>query len=209
VTSCIAFAGVLYWFLTNLLKMGACFSAGAAVSLREQPNPAAAATPRYDDYGQRVFGDEVNAARLAAGDHAHRMKESFEKSQSAFQHNDKALAKKLSEQGNKEKALMEAANNKAVMAILGSQDLANNDTIDLHGLYVKEAVDQTLLFVNRAVKRRLPRLFIITGQGHHSQVHDRSPVREAILELSRKHGWHLQPEPHNPGKFALEFPSPQ
>ena len=71
--------------------------------------------------------------------------------QEAFKSGNKAEAKQLSDKGKQEGALMEDANKKASDAVFHEKnDGRDAHTIDLHGLYVDEAVKRARQAVQQA-----------------------------------------------------------
>jgi DNA-nicking Smr family endonuclease len=194
---------VVHWFVVN---MGACFGTTSEDNHQVVANPSAAT--HYDAQGQRVFSAEFNKHRANAQEHANLMKSSFDSSQREYQLGNKAEAKRLSDEGKRQKALMEKANADAVNAIIAPQALDRSDTIDLHGLHVSESTEQTLKFVQLQAKLRLYKhIFIITGQGHqsHGANKEHSPVREAVVELARQQNWAFHQENNNAGKFVVSL----
>jgi len=194
---------LVHWFVVN---MGTCFAKSEDHHQVIIANPSAA--PQYDAQGQRVFSAEFNKHRANAQEHANLMKSSFDSSQREYQRGNKAEAKRLSDEGKRQKALMEKANADAVNAIIAPQALDRSDTIDLHGLHVSESTEQTLKFVQLQQKLRIfQHVFIITGQGHHSHGvnKEHSPVREAVVELARQQNWAFHQENNNAGKFVVSL----
>ena len=206
--STLLFLVLLAWLLDN---MGACFGsqkkpAGIAIVANPSATSGNNDGPRYDASGQRVFGQDYEVARAQAKAHAAKMKAHFDAAHSLFASNKKADAKSESDAGKREQSLMEQANARAVRAVIDPQRLekSDTDTIDLHGLFVKEAVAETTAFVQRAMQLRvLQTVHIITGQGHHSVVKEHSAVREAILQLAQTNRWQMQADARNAGKFSV------
>ena len=92
--------------------------------------------------------------------------EAFAESQAAYKRGDKAKAKELSNKGKRHGEAMEQANKDAVNAILAPQQSANTGCIDLHGLYVQEALDATDEFLQfHMSKGNFGVVEIITGAG--------------------------------------------
>eukprot|EP01038_Epipyxis_sp_PR26KG_P011211 gene11211-15042_t len=152
--------------------------------------------------GGRVFSDAYYIARKEAEDHAVQRGKLFEESQVAFKDGKKKEAKELSDQAKDHGNEMEAANKRAVNEILKPQNLANSDKIDLHGLFVQEAVDATKDFAKSHVGKK-QELEIITGAGHHSDKAKGPVIKPAIIELCKQEGWRLEKHEKNEGSFTL------
>lgn len=58
-------------------------------------------------------------------------------------------------------------------------------TIDLHGLYVKEAIEQTEKAIANGQRSGLEELRVITGKGIHSRNHQ-AKIKPAVAELMQK-----------------------
>jgi len=109
------------------------------------------------------------------------MGRTFDESRKAYQNGDGARAKQLSDEGKRHKAEMEALNQQACdwiyhsttnshiykldtdYLIANNTDLAPNE-FDLHGLYVKEAVDRTEQAIQAAQRRGDPSIRLIVGE---------------------------------------------
>ena len=158
----------------------------------------------YYGAGNRIFSDAYKKYRAEAEEHAQRMKQCFSEAHIEYEDNHKGQAKHLSDDGKKHQHEMDAANARAVLEVINPQNLDINDTIDLHGLYVKEAVSETKKFVENNTKtKRHDRVFLITGQGHHSKTPEHSVVKDAILQLAKESKWNIVQEANNPGKFII------
>jgi DNA-nicking Smr family endonuclease len=60
-----------------------------------------------------------------------------------------------------------------------------NGTIDLHGLYVKEALDEVEKAISNGQRVGLDELRIITGKGNHS-ANKQAKIKPAVAEMMRK-----------------------
>lgn len=58
-------------------------------------------------------------------------------------------------------------------------------SIDLHGLYVKEAIEQVEKAVSNGQRSGLAELRIITGKGNHS-VNHQAKIKPAVAQLMQK-----------------------
>jgi len=124
-------------------------------------------------------------------------------SKQAFQRGDGAMAKQLSEEGRARKAEMERLHAEAGAWIYGE----NNKnlppyTIDLHGLYVKEAIEYTERALDKAREKGATYLRVIVGKGIHSTAQG-PKIKPAIEELMRNNGVEAEFDPHNDGVLVV------
>ncbi|CCO29440.1 Smr domain-containing protein C11H11,03c [Rhizoctonia solani AG-1 IB] len=114
------------------------------------------------------------------------MSRAFDASQDAYQSGDGAKAKELSNEGKRHKAEMERLNKEASDWIFEQVNLDSApDELDLHGLYVKEAIERTEAAVEAAQTRGDQQIRIIVGKGLHSQGRV-AKLKPAIEELMVK-----------------------
>ena len=106
---------------------------------------------RVDSENKRVWSQKYYDARKNANKFASLRNECYEKSKMAYESNNKSNAKLLSNEGKKFDEHMKIENRKAVDEILKPQHLENADTIDLHGLFRKEAVEVCGNFDSRTI----------------------------------------------------------
>ncbi|KDQ21777.1 hypothetical protein BOTBODRAFT_50337 [Botryobasidium botryosum FD-172 SS1] len=142
----------------------------------------------------------LRAQANAAGD---AMGRSFDASKQAFQRGDGAMAKQLSEEGKAHRAEMERLHAEAGAWIYGE----NNKnlppyTVDLHGLYVKEAVEYTERALEKAREKGATYLRVIVGKGIHSTVQG-PKIKPAIEELMRNQGIEAEFDPLNDGVLVV------
>ena len=159
-----------------------------------------------DQHGGRVWPEAYYAARKEAEEEAILRGKCFEESKKAFEEDRKGDAKELSDRGKEHGAKMEAANKRAMEIIIGPQNLAEAEKIDLHGLLVQEAVEATRDFVKSSIGR-LETVQVITGQCLHSDKAKGPVIKPAILELCKEEGWKIDPQPNNPGCFIVQVPA--
>lgn len=77
--------------------------------------------------------------------------------------------------------------------------------IDLHGLFVNEALVRTAGHVNACRKKRIARTTIITGKGNRSRDGE-AKIKPAVeIFLSRESGIATQVDRRNEGCLLLEF----
>jgi len=133
------------------------------------------------------------------------MARAFDDSQKAYQGGDGARAKQLSEEGKRHKAEMEKLNREASDWIYyaNNTDSAPNE-VDLHGLYVKEAIERTEQAIQTAQQRGDPNIHVIVGKGLHSQGHV-AKIKPAIEDLMVKYQLGAQLDPQNAGVLIVEL----
>lgn len=149
--------------------------------------------------------NKINILRKEANDFGEKMKDSFEKSQNAFKTGDKALAKKLSEEGNKFKEKMHSKHNEAkIMAYYYKNKGRGLDEIDLHLLLVDEALQYVEDRINKAQEARLGKLIVIHGQGHHSDKNGPKIKPSCYKFLDSKNINYIKDNP-NPGCLTINF----
>jgi len=129
----------------------------------------------------------------------------LEESHRIYEEGDHAGAKELSDEGKRHKAEMERLNKEAEEWIFyhNNTDSAP-DEVDLHGLYVHEAVEQTEEAIQRAQLAGKDHLNVIVGKGLHSQGHI-AKVKPAIEELIQKHHLAAHLDPHNSGVLIVSL----
>ncbi|KAK9764868.1 hypothetical protein K7432_007293 [Basidiobolus ranarum] len=108
--------------------------------------------------------------RQEANKYAKLRNECFSRSQALYQSGDKQGAKEESERGKEYGRKMDMANNKAVELTFKVNNISlPKDKLDLHGLYVKEAllkVEERIQLCKR--EKNVDFLTIIVGMGNHS-----------------------------------------
>ncbi|OAV92928.1 hypothetical protein, variant [Puccinia triticina 1-1 BBBD Race 1] len=134
------------------------------------------------------------------------MEQKFKEARLASQH---GQAKSLREQANRHKQQQEKLNKQAADWLFKENN--HNlpaDTIDLHGLYVKESLTYAEKFIQRAEKNGRPdRLQFIVGKGLHS-VNSKPLLKPAIEGLIRKHKLAFEEHPRNPGILVVQLNVP-
>ncbi|CUA71956.1 hypothetical protein RSOLAG22IIIB_09970 [Rhizoctonia solani] len=97
------------------------------------------------------------------------MAKSFEEAIRAYERGEKSKAKQLSEAGKQYQAEMNRLNGEASQWVHEKLNPGDNDRLDLHGLYVKEAIERTEYAIRAAQKRGQRELLLIVGRGSHSE----------------------------------------
>lgn len=126
--------------------------------------------------------------------HLRRREELYKKAQSYYQKGMTEVAFFYSDLASKETKSFDRANHIAatVFAEEHSKRLQKFDTIDLHYLYVKEAIPQLDIFLDRNIhllkggSKRGQDLFVITGRGKNS-IGGKSKIKPAVItRLSKR-----------------------
>lgn len=105
----------------------------------------------------------------------------------AYQKGQKKEAHDFSEAKKKWQQKKDDANQRAAKLILSAQPWQSSGEIDLHGLYLEEALDATTTFLTYWSKRTAARttVLIITGAGHHSE-NQKAVIRPQVEKLLRR-----------------------
>ncbi|KAB0796427.1 hypothetical protein PPYR_10488 [Photinus pyralis] len=145
------------------------------------------ATETVDDVSKTAieYRDEAN-------DYYGKHNECMQKAQRAFQSRQYAVAQFYSDLAKSYTRLYEQTNGLAATAFLQehSEKLQNFQTLDLHYLYVKEALPALDIFLDRNINllrgtnKKKETLFIITGRGKRSP--GKSRLRPAVIQHLRK-----------------------
>jgi len=133
----------------------------------------------------------------------------FEESKQAYNQGDGARAKELSNEGKHHKQKMEELNQQASdwIFIENNKDSKPGE-VDLHGLYVKEAIIYTDRAIEEAKQRGDTEMHLIVGKGLHSQG-GAAKIKPAIENLMMKHQLTAALDPHNTGVLIVQLNAPQ
>jgi DNA-nicking Smr family endonuclease len=178
------------------LLMGNCFGSSSATA-----GPPA---KRHKADGQQKFvTDQVLALRNQADGYHQKVVASAKESQQAYQKGDKQRAKTLSEDKKRWQQRQDDANRKAAQLILKPQASSVSGEIDLHGLYLDEALEATQDFLKYWSKKTASRemVLIITGAGHHSE-NNKAVIRPKVEALLRKERLRYE-SAHGNGAFQV------
>ncbi|KAH9978800.1 hypothetical protein BGW80DRAFT_1165152, partial [Lactifluus volemus] len=133
------------------------------------------------------------------------MAHAFEQSHAAYERKDGAAAKELSNEGKAHQREMDRLNAEASAWIFRENNLDRKPgEVDLHGLYVKEAIAYTDQSVIEARARGDKELRLIVGKGIHSPNHA-AKLKPAIEELMQKHNLAAAIDPHNSGVLVVQL----
>jgi DNA-nicking Smr family endonuclease len=126
-----------------------------------------------------------------------------DQSQEAYRAGDGARAKQLSNQKRKVYAQAEAINARAQQTAFSQVNQGKGlEEIDLHGLYVKEAVDAVNCRVRECRKHGISTLVCITGRGNGS-VDNVARIKPRIVELAASQGLTFQENHPNDGCVTI------
>ena len=174
---------------------------GAVVSQDDELGPKRINGQAAEQYWQSR--PEYVQMREAANKEGDKMGQCFDKSQEAYKSGDGSSAKEYSTQGNKHKEERNRLNKQAADWIFEKNNLDNKrDEVDLHGLYVREAVDKTEEAIRNARRSGINPLKVVVGRGTHSKNHV-SKMKPAIEDLMRKENLRCKVDPHNAGQLLV------
>ncbi|KAI0829610.1 hypothetical protein BC628DRAFT_1416664 [Trametes gibbosa] len=145
---------------------------------------------------------DLRARANAAGDE---MARCFEEAHQAYEHRDGARAKELSNRGKAAQQEMERLNEQAAEWIFRENNTDSGPgEIDLHGLYVKEAIRYTDKSIQEARSRGDSKIRFITGKGLHS-AGGVAKLKPAIEELMETNGLVAELDEHNAGVLIVNL----
>ncbi|KAK0493229.1 hypothetical protein EDD18DRAFT_433283 [Armillaria luteobubalina] len=163
--------------------------------------------PKHEDNDQADRPDgyyNASELRARANREGDEMARCFSESHEAYDRQDHAAAKELANQGNDHKQIMEQLNQEASTCIYREKNRGRPPgEIDLHGLYVKEAIAYTETALSDAVLQRYSELRLIVGKGKHSE--GEAKVRPAIEELMRERQLDAELDPSNSGVLIVKL----
>ncbi|KAH7926706.1 DUF1771-domain-containing protein [Leucogyrophana mollusca] len=143
---------------------------------------------REDSSRSHLADERSLTLREQAREHGNRAAQCFRESQDAWNRGDRAAAKRFSDQGKEHKQRMTVLDAEACEQIFQANNAKRKgNEIDLHGLYVNEAVAKSLTAVEKARKSGLSKVRFIVGKGRRSEdgVPKIKPALEkALSELS-------------------------
>lgn len=138
----------------------------------------------------------LRARANAAGDE---MARNFDAAHEAYASGDGARAKELSNAGKAAQREMDRLNEEAAEWIFRENNTDSGPgEVDLHGLYVKEAIRFTDKSITEARARGDSQIRFIVGKGLHSANHV-AKIKPAIEELIQKNGLVAELDEHNAG----------
>ncbi|KAH9839423.1 uncharacterized protein C8Q71DRAFT_511354 [Rhodofomes roseus] len=148
---------------------------------------------------------EYQSLRARAKEEGSKMAQCYEESHTAYASGDGARAKELSNEGKAHKAQMERLNAQASEWIFSknNEDSAPGE-VDLHGLYVKEAITYSERAIQDARGRGNAKVNLIVGKGLHSP-HGVAKLKPAIGELMQRQGLVAELDPDNAGVLIVNL----
>ncbi|THU95374.1 DUF1771-domain-containing protein [Dendrothele bispora CBS 962.96] len=160
----------------------------------------------YEDPNQvNQHNPHYLSLRARANEEGDKMAKCFQESHEAYSNGDGAGAKELSNQGKAHQRKMEELNKEASewIFIENNKDSKPGE-IDLHGLYVKEAIMHTDRALEEAKQRGDSEVHLIVGKGLHS-TGGKAKIKPAIEELMEKHQLIAELDPNNAGVLIVEL----
>jgi len=149
--------------------------------------------------------EQYVSLRAQANQEGDAMARCFEQSHEAYAQGAGARAKELSTQGHQHQHKMESLNQQASDWIFAEN---NKDSkpgeIDLHGLFVKEAIAHTDSAIEQAKQRGDLDIRLIVGKGLHS-TSGHAKIKPAIEELMQKHQLVAELDPQNAGVLVVRL----
>ncbi|KAH9485355.1 Smr domain-containing protein [Psilocybe cubensis] len=169
----------------------------------QQYSPSVSTPQKYQDANQiNQHNEHYVALRAQANEHGDLMAKCFRESHEAYSRGDGALAKELSNEGKDHQRKMEQLNKQASDFIFDSKP----GEVDLHGLYVKEAIFRADQAIQQAKQRGQPQINFIVGKGLHSQG-GVAKIKPAIEELIQRHNLVARIDPNNTGVLIVMLDS--
>ncbi|KAG8747127.1 asparagine-linked glycosylation protein [Ceratobasidium sp. 414] len=170
-----------------------------------QQKPSKPYHARIDDNAQAQANPHYQQLRSRAREEGDAMARAFDASHAAYDQGDGAEAKRLSDEGKRHKAEMERLDKEAGDWIFQQVNMDSApDELDLHGLYVKEAVARTESAVLGAQRRGDSQIKIIVGKGLHSQGQV-AKLKPAIEGLMVKYQLNAHIDPQNAGVLVVQL----
>lgn len=160
------------------------------------------------DYNH-VSDQEYVTFRKKAQDAYNKRAELSQKSQNAYKQGDKQKAHELSVEANKQLAIAEQFNAKAAefVFIENNKDSDDND-IDLHGLYVKEAEYILKQRIISGINKHQPTIDCIVGKGLHSK-NGVAKLKPAVEQLCNDANLRCWVDKKNSGVLHIDIQNAQ
>lgn len=135
---------------------------------------------------------------------ADKRSELLTQSQQAYKEGDGEQAKILSNKAKEHEAKMDEYNEKAASFVFQANNVKSAaDEIDLHGLFVDEAIDVLGKRIQACIERRDSYLKAIVGKGLHSEHGPK--IKYAVEEMCQKQGFRWALEEGNSGVIVIDF----
>ncbi|KAH9830212.1 uncharacterized protein C8Q71DRAFT_824894 [Rhodofomes roseus] len=158
------------------------------------------------DHGPEIRNNsDYQALRARAIEEGSKMAQCFEASHTAYESGEHARAKELSTQGNAYKAEMKRLNELASEWIFAKKNKGRAlGEVDLHGLYVREAIPCAECAVEDARRRGDTKINLIVGIGRHSP-QGVAKLKPAIEEWLQRQGLVVELDPKNSGVLIVNL----
>lgn len=128
-----------------------------------------------------------------------------EASQAAYNGGDHGEAKRLSDLSKSHAAKMDDYNAQAAAFVFRANNADSaGDEIDLHGLYVKEAIEILQTRIDASRSRHESHLKVIVGKGMHSENHV-AKIKPAVEKACREQNIKWEVEHDNSGVIILDL----
>lgn len=155
-----------------------------------------------------IISENINEASEIHRQHAREFAalrdESFQKSQRCYNSGNKALAKTFSNEGKRYQYQMERKNKEAAEIIFARNNShRSTDKIDLHGLFVNEAIEKLKDRISTAKRNGKKQLVVIVGKGNNSP--NGPKIKPAVNEFARANRIPFRSDFPNPGCILLEL----
>ena len=154
--------------------------------------------------GKSAHDEMFNDLRAQARFYSNKQNQLAQQSQQAFKRGNKLEATKLSKEGKLFKNLANKENQIAAEKIFTqlNRDKSDNE-IDLHGLYVAEAINYLTKRIEVDKKSHQRRLVVIVGRGIHSQGGPK--IKPAVIKFATKHNIDFDENEPNAGCVTFNF----
>ncbi|OJA08022.1 hypothetical protein AZE42_08012 [Rhizopogon vesiculosus] len=148
--------------------------------------------------------EHYTSLRAKAKHEGAEMAKCFQQSHEAYARRERALAKELSEKGKQHERTMEALNAEASAWIFRENNLDSKPgEVDLHGLYVKEAISYSDKAIKEARQRGDSQIRLIVGKGLHSDGQAR--IKPAIEKMMGQYNLPTEVDPQNAGVLIVQL----
>jgi len=173
---------------------------------KPQQHQPQGATYHKNDYLANSSDAHYTSLRASAREKYTQMGSCFERSRAAYSSGDGAGAKDLSQEGHALQAEARRLDAQAAEWIFRKNNEGREGTrpreVDLHGLFVREAVEQTESAVKEAKREGEREVRLIVGKGLHSENHV-AKIKPAIEELMQKENLTAEIDPSNSGVLIV------
>ncbi|MCO5566394.1 hypothetical protein L7F22_020071 [Adiantum nelumboides] len=165
-------------------------------------NLLSAVQPSAEDTTVEATHDDYRAQASLC---ARRRNELFARSREAWRLGNKKEAKSLSDAAKAQAKLMAEANQKAAEMLFNKNNATRDvGVLDLHGLFVKEAVEKVEQRIALCKDMGRKELVVIVGKGTHSKKGN-AILKPMVEELMHKHGLSVTVGKPNDGCIYVEF----